>query len=157
DARLRARHAGARRSGRRRHRHVARPDAVGRRLVADLVDGAVAVVVDAVARLGDGIDLADADERAALALLGAERAREDVALPAGGADVRRTVVDGAVAVVVLAVARLEHLVLHAHVRARAHDLVALADRRPRVQHGGALAVGITEADDADLRIAGEVI
>ncbi len=101
---LGARPAGARRTHGRRWRNVALARGIGRRLTAGAVDGAVAIVVDAIARFGARIDGPNADDGPALALLGAVRTRENVRRAARARGIGRVVVDQAVAVVIDAVA-----------------------------------------------------
>lgn len=69
------------------------------------IDLAVAIVIDAIACFGAWIDRSDANNRAALALLGSERTREDVRRSARTASIGGVVVDYAVAIVIDAVAR----------------------------------------------------
>ncbi len=104
NASLGARLAGRRCTGRRSRRHVAGANGVRRRISAGQIDLPVAVVIDAVADFGARVNRADAHERAALALECSELAGEHTADTAASAGIGDVVVDGAVAVVVDAVA-----------------------------------------------------
>ncbi len=102
---LGARPAGARRTHGRRWRNVALARGIGRRLTAGAVDGAVAIVVDAITGFGARIDRSDADDGTILALFGAEGTRIDIRCAARARCIGRVVVDDAVAIVVDAIAR----------------------------------------------------
>jgi len=157
DAGLGACFAGRRGACGGRRRDVAGADRVARRIAAGFVDHAVAIVVFAVAGLGLGVDLTDADEGAVLALLCAEGAGEDVAGAAGFSSVGGAIVDDAVAIVVLVVADLGDLILDDDVGPSADDFVALADGLADVRGGVALAVVVAVAIEAELRVAGEIV
>src|SRR5690606_34072983 len=121
-----------------------------------VVGDAVAVVVEAVAGLGRGPRAALADEHAAAAKLRAERALAGVDA-ARGAALRVALVDAAVAVVVLAVARLGGR----HRLSDAGERAAGAAERPRradadVAAAEAAAVGVALVDRAVAVVVGAV-
>jgi hypothetical protein len=97
-------HTGARSAHGRRNRNVARAGRITGGHARGRIDCAIAVIVDTVARFRGRIDRSDADDRAALALLGPEGAREDIRRSTRAAGIGRIVVDCSVTVIVDAIA-----------------------------------------------------
>ncbi len=125
-----------------------------------VVDHAVAIVVDTVAKFGGRIACADALRSTHHALLRAFFARKDVADAASHPDVGRVVIGLTVAIVVESVASLGHLSGHFDVCPDALVVVADASVRARVGNqptDTSTQRFITETDRTDLHVTREVI